>query len=165
LGPDAAPLRADLVAAAQSAILWAMRMIVACLCLMASPSWAWEFSAQPICTLSQEAEDGGVVVTYDPQIPVYAITVRRTTPWPSAPVFAMRFEGVRGNTISTSRHRLSEGGLALTVTDSGFGNVLDGLQYNDTATALAGSSSLRVSLDDAAPAVAAFRACVAAPSV
>jgi hypothetical protein len=60
---------------------------------------------------------------------------------------------------------LSEGGTALTVTDRGFGNVLDGLQHNEAATALAGSASLSVSLDGAAPAVEAFRDCAQTPSV
>lgn len=142
-----------------------MRTILACLCLVASPAWAWQFTPDPICTLSREAADNSVVVTYDPRGPEYAITVRRAAPWPSAPVFAIRFEGARGLTISTSRHRLSEGGRALTVTDRGFGNVLDGLQYNDTAIALTGSAALPVPLAGAAPAVEAFRACAQAPSV
>jgi hypothetical protein len=51
------------------------------------------------------------------------------------------------------------------VTDSGFGNVLDGLQFNDTATAVTGAAELRIPLEGAAPAVEDFRACTKAPSV
>jgi hypothetical protein len=142
-----------------------MRCLIACLALAASPAWAWEFTADPLCTLTWDAAESGIVVTYDPRGPEYAITLRRATPWPDAPVFAIRFEGVRGMTISTSRHRLSEGGRALTVTDRGFGNVLDGLQFNESAVALAGSATLTAPLDGAEPAVAAFRDCTQAPSV
>lgn len=142
-----------------------MRTLITCLCLVASPGWAWDFTPRPICTLSWENEDSSVVVTYDPREAEYAITVKRATPWPQRPIFAIQFQGARGITISTSRHRLSEGGQALTVTDRGFGNVLDGLQYNDTATALTGSAALPVPLKGAAPAVEAFRDCAQAPSV
>jgi hypothetical protein len=158
---------ADLAAGMDATIFTAMRIIIAflSLCVLASPAWAWEFTPDPICTLSREAEGASVVVTYDPRVPEYAITLRRTVPWPLAPNFAIRFDGPRGFTISTSRHRLSDGGTALTVTDSGFGNVLDGLRYNDTAIAVTGSATLPVPLSGAAPAVEAFRACAQAPSV
>ena len=142
-----------------------MRALIACLFLVASPGWAWDFTPEPICALSREDEHSSVVVTYDPRGPEYAITLRRSTQWPQEPIFAIRFQGARGLTISTSRHRLSEGGKALTVSDRGFGNVLDGLQYNDTATALTGSAALAVPLKGAAPAVEAFRNCARAPSV
>ena len=142
-----------------------MRTLIVCLCLVASPGSAWEFTPEPICTLSWEDDQSSVVVTYDPRGPEYAITLRRPMPWPQAPIFAIRFQGALGLTISTSRHRLSDGGRALTVTDRGFGNVLDGLQYNDTAVALTGSAALPVPLSGAAPAVEAFRDCAQAPSV
>ncbi|MEO0624574.1 MAG: hypothetical protein AAFU49_05345 [Pseudomonadota bacterium] len=104
-------------------------------------------------------------MTYDPRSLDYAIALKRAVPWPDDPAFAIRFDGPRGLTISTSRHQLSEGRTVLTVTDRGFGNVLDGLQFNDTATALTGSAALSVSLDGAAPKVEAFRACTKASSV
>jgi hypothetical protein len=71
-----------------------------------------------------------VRLTYDPSLPEYTIAIRLSEPWPEAAVFAMRFEGPRGNMISTSRHVLSEDGLTLSVRDRGFGNVLDGLEFN-----------------------------------
>jgi hypothetical protein len=165
-GRTAPPRRSSgLVLDAESAKLRAMRRILACFCLAASPGWAWEFTPEPVCTLFRNSEASSVIVTYDPQAGEYAITLRRAAPWPLEPIFAIRFDWPRGLTISTSRHRLSEGGTALTVTDRGFGNVLDGLQYNEAATALAGSASLSVSLDGAAPAVQAFRDCAQAQSV
>lgn len=142
-----------------------MRSVLLWLCLASSPAMAWEFTPNPICTLSQETDESSVRVTYDPRVPEYAITLKRDVPWPQEPVFAIRFDGPRGLTISTTRHRLSEGGTALTVTDRGFGNVLDGLQFNRTATALTGSAALALPLEGAAPAVEAFRACAMAPSV
>jgi hypothetical protein len=142
-----------------------MRILIAVLFVAAAPAWAWDFTPDPICTLSWEDAGSRVVVTYDPRIPEYAITLRRAVPWPDAPEFAIRFDGARAMIISTTRHARSEGGTALTVTDRGFGNVLDGLEFYRTATALTGAAALAVPLDGAAPKVAAFRACAAAPAV
>lgn len=44
------------------------------------------------------------------------------------------------------------------MTDRGFGNVLDGLEFNETATALLGDQAVVLSLEGAAPAVQSFRA-------
>lgn len=141
-----------------------MRLALA-LSLIAAPALGWEFSPVPICTLSHETETAQVRVTYDAGIPEYTITVTRLDrPWPDAPVFSLRFDGPRGLTISTDRHSLSPDGRSLTVKDRGFGNVLDGLQFNDMATALIGSDALPVPLDGAAEPAARFRACPAAPT-
>jgi hypothetical protein len=77
----------------------------------------------------------------------------------------MRFDGPRGNTITTDQHVISGGGATVTVTDRGFGNVLNGLEYNRIATALLGDRAVAVSLDGAAPAVREFRACAKGPNV
>ena len=61
--------------------------------------------------------------------------------------------------ISTTRHVLDEGGRRLTVTDRGFGNVLDGLQFNGRAIAIAGDTVVALDLAGAAPEVEVFRAC------
>ena len=140
-----------------------MRLALA-LSLLASPAAAWEFSPSPICTLSQSTEAADVRVTYDARVPEYAMTVaRRDTPWSPGPVFAIRFDGPRGLTISTDRHGLNDGGQSLTVADSGFGNVLNGLEFNDTATALLADQSITIPLEGAAPQVQKFRACTEAP--
>lgn len=143
-----------------------MRLALPLSLFLTAPAQAWEFSPQPICTLTHDSAHAAVRLTYDPAGPLYAITLtRRTGPWPEAPAFSIRFDGPRGMTISTNRHVLGDSGAALTVTDSGFDNVLDGLEFNTTATATAGDQSVALPLKDAAPAVRAFRACTVAPSV
>ncbi len=129
----------------------------------AAPVAAWEARVGVVCELTHAGPDGAVRVTYDPASGDYAITLRRAAgPWPDGPIFAIRFDGARPLTITTDRHVLSEGGAALTVTDRGFGNVLDGLEFNETATAHLGEIALPFALtgpEPAAPAVAAFRRC------
>jgi hypothetical protein len=61
--------------------------------------------------------------------------------------------------ISTGRHVLSEDGRTLSVRDRGFGNVLNGLEFNVVALAATGDRVVSIDLDGAAPEVAAFRAC------
>ncbi|MEM9999736.1 MAG: hypothetical protein AAF940_02545 [Pseudomonadota bacterium] len=129
------------------------------------PAFAWEAKFGPICELIYEGEPAGVRLTYDPSIPEYSIAITPNQPWPEGPIFAMRFDGPRGNMISTNRHQLSDGGATVTVIDRGFGNVLNGLEFNDTATALLGDRSVTVPLDGAAPEVQAFRACASGMSV
>ena len=50
------------------------------------------------------------------------------------------------------------------MTDRGFGNVLNGLEFNDTAIAIAGETRVPFSLAGAAPEIQAFRACTDAPT-
>jgi hypothetical protein len=138
-----------------------------CLVLAATPAAAWEAGRSgTICTLTHiDPEAGEIRLTHDPAGPLYTITVTRTEPWPDAPVFGIAFGGGAELTITTDRHVLSDEGRALTVTDRGFGNVLAGLALNETATIFAGPAALTVSLEGAAPEVAAFAACELAPSV
>lgn len=141
-----------------------MRRLAALLALAAGPAGAWEFSASPVCTLS-DAGQPSVVVTYDPRADEpYSLTLSSDLPWPDARVFGLTFDGPRGLTITTDRHRLWGDGRNLTVTDRGFGNVLDGLERGTAATAFLGPDRYRIVLEGAAEAVRAFRACVAAPA-
>jgi hypothetical protein len=120
---------------------------------------AWEFTPGLPCLLIH-AEDGvSVELTYDPRGPRYSITVMHPDGWSDAPSFAMRFEGPMPIAIGTDRHELDPAGRSVSVMDNGFGNVLNGLQFNATATATLGTQSVTVSLDGAAAPVAAFRAC------
>ncbi|ARU01614.1 hypothetical protein LOKVESSMR4R_02309 [Yoonia vestfoldensis] len=137
-----------------------MRHLLA-LFILASPAAAWDFSAQPICTLTDAA--GTITVTYDAALPVYSLTI--TLPqgrWSDDPTFAMNFAGPRPIFIQTDQHQISPDGRSLTVTDRGFGNVLDGLDFNQRAYAISGDTTVGVSLDGIGPAMAAFRACPAA---
>lgn len=140
-----------------------LRGLTLAFAVFAAPARAWDFMPLPVCTLSHATPGADVTVTYDPATALYAITLtRRAAPWAAAPVFAIRFEGGRALTISTDRHQRSADGRALTVTDTGFGNVLNGLEFNRTATAETGDSAEVLPLDGAAPAVQAFRACAVA---
>ena len=137
-----------------------MRYLIPLL-LLSSPAAAWEFSATPICTLTHTEASADVAVTYDYATGLYAIAVTSPNEWPVSPAFSIRFDGPRAGTISTQRHQTD--GPTLTVSDTGFGNVLDGLEFNATATAFTQTSAVTVSLDGAAGPVQKFRACTAAP--
>jgi hypothetical protein len=134
------------------------------LLLAAAPAHAWEFTPVPVCTLTHAEAGHAVTVTWDPrQAESYAIRIEGPAPWPVSPVFSIDYTGPRPLAISTARHRLSEDGRAVTVTDTGFGNVLDGLEFNTTATAVMGGARVPFSLAGAAEPVRAFRACTEAP--
>ncbi len=135
------------------------------LLLIAGPAQAWQAGlVDGLCTLDHSGEEAEVRLTYDPSLPEYTIAIRLAEPWPEAGIFAMRFDGPRGNTISTARHVLSGDGRTLSVSDRGFGNVLDGLEFNTGALAAAGERAVPIDLDGAAPEVAAFRACITMPT-
>jgi len=136
-----------------------------CLLLSAAPAYAWEFTPGLPCVLTHQTDDAEIELTYDPTQPLYTLSIRQNNVWPGAPVFAMRFDGPSGLTISTDRHALSRDGLSVVVMDRGFGNVLNGLQFNDTATALLGDTSISFPLYGAQEPVAAFRLCQAIPGV
>ena len=130
-----------------------------------SPAFAWEAGIDGgLCTLDHAGDEADVRLTYDPVLPEYTIAIRAAEPWPEAGVFAMRFEGSQSNRISTGRHVLSDDGRTLSVSDRGFGNVLNGLEFNAIALAATGEAVVVIDLAGAAPEVAAFRACITAPS-
>ena len=137
-----------------------MRSLLVLLFLF-SPALAWDFTPGTPCLLTHDTPQAHVELTYDPTGPLYSITVTLPEPWPEAPSFGMRFDGPQGRVIGTDQHQLSNDGRSLTVTDRGFGNVLDGLQFNHTATAQSGDISVTFPLDGASEPVAAFRACEA----
>ncbi|MEW9921145.1 hypothetical protein AB2B41_16155 [Marimonas sp. MJW-29] len=134
------------------------------LTLLALPADAWEFTPSTPCLLTHETGEVAVELTYDPTAPLYSISLTQKTPFDPAPIFSMRFNGPFPLAISTDQHRLSNGGRTLTVVDQGFGNVLNGLQFNDTAVATLGARYVPIPLKDAADAVAAFRACDVVPT-
>ncbi|MEO0371331.1 MAG: hypothetical protein AAF231_07735 [Pseudomonadota bacterium] len=131
--------------------------------LFTTPAYAWDFTAGMPCLLTHEAAAFQLQLTYDPTQPLYSITVTLPEPWPDADAFAMSFDGPQGRVIGTDQHQLGNNGRSLTVTDKGFGNVLDGLQFNHTATAQSGDIAITFPLDGAAEPVAAFRACEGRP--
>ena len=141
-----------------------MRSVLA-LAILATPAQAWDFTPTPICTIFNDTPTLQVRVTYDPaEAQPYAIALTRPDPWPATDTFGLSFSGPAAMTIGTGRHTLSNEGRTLTVTDTGFGNVLDGLAYNGSAAALAGDLTVPFDLTGARPAVEAFRACSVVPS-
>ncbi|MCF2870876.1 excinuclease ABC subunit B [Octadecabacter sp. G9-8] len=136
-----------------------MRLILALLTLPL-PAAAWEFSADPICTLTHQTTDAEIAITYDAALPEYALFITlRTGTWGEPPAFQIGFLGGRNGQIGTTQHRLSGDGATLSVRDSGFGNVLDGLEFNADGFATTGATTVDFTLTDAAPAVRAFRDC------
>ncbi|WP_425092654.1 hypothetical protein [Tropicimonas sp. S265A] len=110
-------------------------------------------------------EDSAEVrLTFDPSGPLYTIAITTPAPWPDADVFGITFDGPNALTISTDRQTLSNANRTLTVSDRGFGNVLNGLAQNATAIAFTGDTAVQFSLDGAEPEVAIFRACLDAPT-
>lgn len=137
-----------------------MRLFLA-LTLLPFPAAAWEFSATPICTLTHRDAGADVTVTYDASLPEYTLTVTHADTWPNDTIFVLGFEGNRPSRLTTDRHTLSDDGRSLTVKDRGFGNVLDGIEFNATGIAIVGETSVQFDLNDAAPAVQSFRNCPA----
>ncbi|MBT8458903.1 MAG: excinuclease ABC subunit B [Boseongicola sp.] len=116
----------------------------------------------PVCTVSHETKKGSIELTYDPaKSAPYAIAVTNPDSWSSDRIFGLFFSGPNALTITTDRQSIE--GKTLTVRDQGFGNVLNGLQYNSTVTAFVGDATVSFSLDDAAPEIARFRECLVAP--
>lgn len=141
-----------------------MRLILI-LTLLPLPAFGWEASYEGrLCVLSHVEQGAEVRLTYDPNGPLYSIALTKGAPWPQADLFGITFNGPAGLTISTNRQTLSNGGRTLTVTDTGFGNVLNGLELNATAVAFTGDAALPLSLEGAAPEVAKFRTCQSAPT-
>jgi hypothetical protein len=143
-----------------------MRVIVLAICF-ATPTFAWEYTPSPVCTVSHETEQAELALTYDRRSDgPYAIEItQKEKPWARSPLFVMRFDGPRPNVISTNRHSLGADDLSLTVTDRGFGNVLDGIEFNFLATAKSGETVLYFQLEGAADAMRRFRVCVASPEI
>ncbi|KPA21415.1 hypothetical protein shim_21190 [Shimia sp. SK013] len=141
-----------------------MRTLIALLlAALASSATAWEATTTPICTLTHETDTAHIRLTYDPTKPLYTLAItRKGAAWPDDPWFAIRFVGPRELTISTDKHALSDNGQTLNVADSGFSNVLDGLQFNAMALAGTQSDGEAIDLEGAAPEVQTFRDCTSA---
>ena len=129
--------------------------------LLATPATAWEASREgPVCLLTHKMENAEIRVSHDAANAVpYAIDLKLEGGWQDGPIFAIRFDGPWPLTITTDQHALSN--ETLTVTDTGFGNVLDGIARNHVALAFTGETALVVPLAGAAPEVEAFKSCAA----
>lgn len=133
-------------------------------CVSANAAFAWAFAQTEVCTVTHDGADMSVVLTFDPAAIVYTITlIRPDTIWPESDNFRLRFDGPRPLIIGTDRHERSDDGRRLSVSDSGFGNVLDGIQFNGAMIAIAGEDEIGLSTADSGEAMQAFRACPATP--
>ncbi|MEO1638413.1 MAG: excinuclease ABC subunit B [Pseudomonadota bacterium] len=129
---------------------------------LTTPAAVWEFTPSPICTLTETTADGTLTVTYDASLPEYAIAITLAEgTWPRSLDFGMAFAGGNPVSIGTNRHQISSDGRTLTVTDRGFGNVLNGLEFNTRAYAMADEFTVGFPLEGIKPAITAFRDCPA----
>ena len=129
--------------------------------LFSTPASAWEFSATPVCTIWHTTPAAEIAVTYDPRAPKpYALRITLATgEWPEQSPFQVRFDGPNRFTIATDRHRLAEKRSSVIAEDTGFDNVLLGLELNLVATAVLGDRAIAIPLAEAPSAVAKFRDC------
>ncbi len=128
--------------------------------LLPLPAAAWEFSPDPICTLSHQTAELEFIITHDVAARTYTLAITlQDTAWQPSPTFGVSYSGSMPINISTIQHRLSDDAKTLTVSDSGFDNVLNGLEFNHTATAMTQSQSLSVRTRGISKPMAAFRAC------
>lgn len=124
--------------------------------LLPLPVSAWEFRPDPVCTLVHATAKAAITITFDPSVPEYRLDLDlKGEAFAPSPSFGIAFRGARGLTIGTDRHRIT--GSTLTVTDTGFGNVLDGLEFNRSASAFTATQSVDFPLDGAAGPVGRFR--------
>ncbi len=138
--------------------------VLTTLLFLPTQALAWDFSPQPVCTLSFVTDAARIEITHDPAEANYRLELLLTEgSWVTSPTFGITFEGGSELTIGTRRHVID--GSTLTVTDTGFGNVLNGLEFNRIATAFTNSQVVRFPLIDAAEPVQKFRQCVMRGSV
>jgi len=131
--------------------------------LAAQPALAWDVRLGSICVLEDQQTDVAVTLTHDPEGPLYSITITTPTPWPDGPVFAIAFLGDTPLRITTNQHVLSNDRRAITVVDRGFGNVLNGMEFNTTAVASLGGRDVSFDLQTVDDPMQPFRTCTPQP--
>ncbi|MEM7269099.1 MAG: hypothetical protein AAF401_07580 [Pseudomonadota bacterium] len=140
-----------------------MRLLLLCL-TFPTAALAWEFTPNPVCTLSHQSDEAALVITYDSAGPLYQLDLTLTGEnWADSPTFGMAFAGGQELSIGTGRHVIA--GDTLTVTDSGFGNVLNGLEFNSRVLSFTADRGVEFSLEGAPPEVRKFRDCMVDPSL
>ncbi|MEM1301161.1 MAG: hypothetical protein AAGH17_01155 [Pseudomonadota bacterium] len=140
-----------------------MRVFAILLSLLASPSTAWDVTTGAICVLEDQQSGVAVTLTYDPEGPLYSITVTTPTPWADGPVFAIAFLGANPLQITTNQHVLSEDKRAVTVVDRGFDNVLNGMEFNTTAIASLAGREVAFDLQAVDDPMQPFKNCAPQP--
>lgn len=127
--------------------------------LFASPALAWDFTSGQICTLSDATDTAEIILTFDPALPRYTLSVTADTAWPTGGTFMMTFANTRPAKIQTDRYVLSVDGMTLSVSDSGFGNVLNGLEFGGQIRAAVGDQLVELTSGGIAAPMEAFKNC------
>ena len=131
--------------------------------ILATPAFGWEFEAGPTCVLRDVQDQVSVTLTHDPSVPEFSISIRQNVSWVGGPIFAIAFVGDSPFEITTNRHVLSDDGQTLTVRDRGFGNVLNGMEFNATAIASLGDQQVTFDLQAVDEPLQPFRTCEILP--
>jgi hypothetical protein len=139
-----------------------MHKLTLALTLLTSPAFAWDFTSGAVCTLSDATDTAEIVLTYDPALPRYTLSITTDAAWPVDGTFSMTFANTRPAVIRTDRQTLSQDGMTLSVADSGFGNVLNGLEFGGQIRAAVGDRAVDISSDGIKGPMGAFKACGAA---
>ncbi len=127
---------------------------------------AWTFTPSPICTVEHQTELIELELTYNHASGVYALKLTKPElTWDASRKFSMRFEGSKPIFISTTNHEFSSDMKSLIASDSGFGNVIDGLQFNTLAAAITDNERIFIPLTGAEPKIDAFRNCAEAQRI
>lgn len=122
------------------------------------PAFSWEFSRDPVCRLHHQSPSAQIDISFNSEPTRYQLSITLSgLDWNAAPSFGIFFDGGKSLTIGTDRHIIN--GDTLSVVDSGFGNVLNGLEFNQVATAFTSSHVVTFNLEGAADAVRQFRDC------
>ena len=138
-------------------------ILTTCLVALTAPVSAWEFTETDICTVTHDAADVTVTLTFDPATDIYDIALALSSAtWGDGSNFRIVFDGPNPIAIGTDRQNINDGRTTLNVSDSGFGNVLDGIQFNRQMTASLGAQSITIPLAGAAEPMVAFRLCPSA---
>lgn len=139
-------------------------MRLAAFFLLATPASAWEFTETTICTLRHTEGQTEVAVTFDPAAQIYTFSITTPNGWSPQPTFQLRFDGANPFIIGTDRHSYSDDSQSLSASDTGFGNVLNGIARNESMTAINGDEIVTVSTIGAAAPMEAFRNCPSVPT-
>lgn len=140
----------------------AFRPTTLALTFLTTPAFAWDFTAGAVCTLSDSTDTAEIILTFDPALPRYTLSVTADTAWPTGGTFVMAFANTRPAMIQTDRYVLSDDGMTLSVADSGFGNVLNGLEFGGQIRAAVGDQGVDLTSGGIAAQMEAFKNCGAA---
>lgn len=126
----------------------------------ASAAQAWVYDGRADCSVRHQTDKLGILLSYAPQTGLYSIAITRwDKAWAGGNRFSMKFDGPKPIFITTDRHELAQNKTTVIASDTGFGNVLDGLEFNFVAAAQLGRERVTIPLKGAKSEIAKFREC------